>query len=101
MGDPVAYLGGVQRSQLVGYLGSSPLLIAEIAAAGHGEPCPVPLPVHHRSSIYAPATRSVAPICSWGLRLCPWEGKDLLHGLVRIEVAPENSVEDYLRARHI
>jgi hypothetical protein len=31
--DPVAYLDGVQRSELVGYLGSSPLLIAEIAAA--------------------------------------------------------------------
>src|SRR4051794_41270736 len=31
--EPVAYLDGIQRSELVGYLGSAPLLIAEIAAA--------------------------------------------------------------------
>jgi hypothetical protein len=48
------------------------------------------LPVFHRSSIYAPETRSVAPVLAWGLRLWPWEGRDLLHGLVRIEVAPVN-----------
>jgi hypothetical protein len=46
------------------------------------------LPVGHRSSIYEPQTRSVAPVRAWGLRLWPWEGKDLLHGLVRVEVAP-------------
>ena len=48
------------------------------------------LPPGHRSSIYAPATRSLAPVRAWGLRLRPWEGKDLLHGLVRVEVAPAN-----------
>jgi hypothetical protein len=48
------------------------------------------LPVGHRSSVYAPATRSLAPVRAWGLRLWPWEGKDLLHGLVRVEVAPAN-----------
>ena len=48
------------------------------------------LPHGHRSSVYAPATRSLAPVRAWGLRLWPWEGKDLLHGLVRIEVAPAN-----------
>jgi hypothetical protein len=48
------------------------------------------LPCAHRSSIYAPATRSLAPVRAWGLRLWPWEGKDLLHGLVRVEVAPVN-----------
>jgi hypothetical protein len=48
------------------------------------------LPAGHRSSIYAPATRSLAPVRAWGLRLWPWEGKDLLHGLVRVEVAPAN-----------
>jgi hypothetical protein len=46
------------------------------------------LPAGHRSSIYAPATRSLAPVRAWGLRLWPWEGKDLLHGLIRVEVAP-------------
>ena len=48
------------------------------------------LPCAHRSSVYAPATRSLAPVRAWGLRLWPWEGKDLLHGLVRVEVAPAN-----------
>lgn len=45
----------------------------------------------HRSSIYAPETRSLAPVRAWGLRLWPWEGRDLLHGLVRVEVAPANA----------
>lgn len=48
------------------------------------------LPVAHRSSVYAPQTRSLAPVLAWGLRLWPWEGKDLLHGLIRVEVAPTN-----------
>jgi hypothetical protein len=46
------------------------------------------LPPGHRSSIYEPRTRTLAPVRAWALRLWPWEGKDLLHGLVRIEVAP-------------
>src|SRR3954462_1893541 len=213
--EPVAYLDGIQRSELVGYLGSAPLLIAEIAAAvrerrgpgGSGragdrgrrdprgplalarpsslaaagvavaglEPVALPeddpphpirdllnaaraldrargaleiqlgssyrarteswlvvdgvlsesprwaadhrmvaiskshsilpfdgedlerylrLPAHHRSSIYVPATRSLAPVRSWGLRLWPWEGRDLLHGLVRVEVAPANGTPE-------
>jgi hypothetical protein len=48
------------------------------------------LPCGHRSSVYAPVTRSLAPVRAWGLRLWPWEGKDLLYGLVRVEVAPAN-----------
>jgi hypothetical protein len=56
------------------------------------------LPVGHRSSVYAPATRSLAPVCAWGLRLWPWEGKDLLHGLVRVEVAPANGATELVDA---
>ena len=52
------------------------------------------LPVGHRSSIYVPVTRSLAPVRSWGLRLWPWQGHDLLHGLVRVEVAPSNGMPD-------
>ena len=48
------------------------------------------LPCGHRSSVFAPATRSLAPVRAWGLRLWPWDGKDLLYGLVRVEVAPSN-----------
>lgn len=46
------------------------------------------LPVGHRTSIFQPASRRVAPVWSWGLRLRAWEGRDPFHGLVRIEAAP-------------
>ena len=36
----------------------------------------------------APASGPVAPVFYWALRLWPWEGKDLLHGLIRVEAAP-------------
>jgi hypothetical protein len=52
------------------------------------------LPVAHRSSVYAPQTRSLAPVCAWGLRLWSWEGKDLLHGLIRVEVTPANGTAE-------
>jgi hypothetical protein len=50
------------------------------------------LPYGCRSSIYAPETRSVAPVRQWALRLWPWEGKDVFHGLVRVEVSPANGL---------
>jgi len=48
------------------------------------------LPPGHRSPIFAPASRRLAPVRAWAVRLWPWEGKDLLHGLIRVEVAPVN-----------
>lgn len=51
------------------------------------------LPPGSRSSIFAPAG-SVAPVHAWGLRLWPWEGRDLLHGLVRVEVAPHSATPE-------
>lgn len=52
------------------------------------------LPHAHRSSVYAPETRSLAPVRAWALRLWPWEGKDVFYGLVRVEVAPGNGTPD-------
>lgn len=52
------------------------------------------LPPGHRSSVYAPETRSLAPVREWALRLWPWEGKDVFHGLVRVEVAPANGTPE-------
>jgi len=52
------------------------------------------LPLGHRTSIYAPETRRLAPVRQWALRLWPWEGKDVFHGLVRVEVAPENATPE-------
>jgi hypothetical protein len=63
------------------------------------------LPSGHRSSVYEPRTRTLAPVRAWALRLWPWEGKDLLHGLVRVEVAPAhgstesaNAISEWLLA---
>jgi hypothetical protein len=52
------------------------------------------LPHGQRSSIYTPETRSLTPVSEWALRLWPWEGKDVFHGLVRVEVAPANGTAD-------
>src|SRR3954447_267510 len=52
------------------------------------------LPPGHRSSVFEPHTRSLAPVRAWALRLWPWEGKDLLYGLVRVEVAPSNGTPE-------
>jgi hypothetical protein len=49
------------------------------------------LPPGHRSSVFEPATGRATRVRSWGLRLWPFHGKDLLHGLVRIEVAAVNA----------
>lgn len=46
------------------------------------------LPAGHRSPVFEPGGGGVAPVYSWALRLWPWEGKDLLHGLIRVEAAP-------------
>ena len=62
------------------------------------------LPKGHRTSVFAPESRSVAPVLAWALRLWEWEGRDLFHGLVRIEVAPANGdplVADQLSRRLI
>ena len=44
------------------------------------------LPHGCRSSVFRPATRGT-PVHAWGLRLWPFEGRDLLYGLVRVEAA--------------
>jgi hypothetical protein len=45
------------------------------------------LPERHRTAVFEPATGRSIPVHSWALRLWPFAGKDLLHGLVRIEVS--------------
>ncbi len=45
------------------------------------------LPPGYRSSMFQPAGEQ-APVVAWGLRLWPFEGRDLLHGFVRLEVSP-------------
>ncbi len=45
------------------------------------------LPHGYRTSVFQAAGSHPAPVHSWALRLWPHEGKDIFHGLVRIEVA--------------
>jgi len=51
------------------------------------------LPPGHRTSLFEP-TPGYRPVVAWALRLWPWEGRDLFHGLVRIEVAPANGTPE-------
>jgi hypothetical protein len=44
------------------------------------------LPAGHRTSVFRPKCRGARrEIYSWYLRLWPWEGNDLLYGLLRVE----------------
>ena len=44
------------------------------------------LPADHRTSVFRPRSRGARrEIHSWYLRLWPWEGNDLLYGLIRLE----------------
>ena len=44
------------------------------------------LPARHRTSVFRPKRRGARrEIYSWYLRLWPWEGNDLLYGLLRVE----------------
>lgn len=65
---------------------------AALPFSGNGLAPYLTLPAGSRSSIFIPGTRRVTPVHSWALRLRPWEGHDLFHGLVRIEVAARDDV---------
>ena len=43
------------------------------------------VPAHHRTSVFRPRGRARHGVYSWYLRLWPWEGNDLLYGLLRVE----------------
>lgn len=43
------------------------------------------LPEGHRTSAFAPGGRRRSGVVSWYLRLWPWEERELMHGLVRVE----------------
>lgn len=43
------------------------------------------LPPGHRTSLFMPESRRVTPLYSWALRLHDFAGRDLFHGLVRVE----------------
>ena len=43
------------------------------------------LPQGHRTSLFRPESRRVTPLYSWALRLHEFAGRDVFHGLVRVE----------------
>jgi hypothetical protein len=43
------------------------------------------LPAGSRTSVFRPRGRARHEVYSWYLRLWPWEGNDLLYGLLRVE----------------
>lgn len=49
------------------------------------------LPALHRSSVFRPRGRAHHEVFSWYLRLWPWEGNDLLFGLLRVEARAHES----------
>lgn len=49
------------------------------------------IPAGHRSSVFVVSGGGRPPLHAWGLRLRAWEGHDLFHGLVRVEVAAGNA----------
>lgn len=52
------------------------------------------LPAGHRTPVFAPSARHGVEYRAWALRLWPWEGRELLHGLVRVEVAVANGTTE-------
>ncbi len=66
---------------------------ASLPFEGDALECYLTVPAGCRSSIFEPASSRVAPVYAWGLRLHDFAGRDLFHGLVRIEVtASESSI---------
>jgi hypothetical protein len=49
------------------------------------------LPVFSRSGVFRPRGRARNEVYSWYLRLWPWEGNDLLFGLVRVEARADRA----------
>jgi len=55
----------------------------------------------HRTPVFQPGSRRYSPVFAWALRLWPWEGRDIFHGLIRVEAAPTPAtlgrVDEYCR----
>ena len=91
-------LGADEWLVVDGVLSDSPTLSAHPRAVGvvksHGAEYfegpelerALTLPAVHRTSVFRPKSRGARrAIHSWYLRLWPWEGNDLLYGLLRVE----------------
>ena len=94
----LARLGSDEWLVVDGVLSDSPALSAHPRALGvvksHGAEYfegpelerALTLPAAHRTSVFRPKRRGARrEIYSWYLRLWPWEGNDLLYGLLRVE----------------
>lgn len=57
------------------------------------------LPRGMRTSVFVPASQRVTPVYSWALRLADFAGRDLFHGLVRVEMASDCDAD--MVSRHL
>ena len=80
--DRAPHLLGLVKSHQTQFLEGSDLQVALTLAPG----C--------RTSVFARGNRKRAKVYTWYLRLWPWEERDLLHGLVRLERAPSGEAVD-------
>ena len=74
--DGPARLVGLIKSHETQFLDGADLRVALTLAEGH------------RTTVFRRDDASHGAVYSWYLRLWPWEGQDLLHGLVRLERPP-------------
>lgn len=56
------------------------------------------LPPGQRTTVFSPASRHVEPVHSFALRLHPFRGIDLFHGLIRVEYAARDRVTEHADA---
>ena len=49
------------------------------------------VPAGQRTSVFALRSRQGSSLHAWGLRLWPWRGHDLFHGLVRVEMSSHHA----------
>jgi hypothetical protein len=83
-GSITSYLGQEDSSHILGLIKSHETQYLD----GEDLRTALTLPAGYRSSVFARNTLERDKVYSWYLRLWPWDGNDLLHGLVRLERAP-------------
>jgi hypothetical protein len=88
-GSATPYLGEADASRVLGVVKSHETQFL----AGNDLRTALTLPAAHRTSVFARLAGEQREVHSWYLRLWPWEGHDLLFGLVRLERSPSGHSE--------
>lgn len=90
-GSIADYAGSIgQRRQVVGLVKSHETQFLE----GADLHAALTLPEGHRTAVFARGAGGRGTVFTWYLRLWPWEERDLLHGLVRVERNPDDAAPE-------